>query len=735
MTLLTRARAGSIAVSFLVSTFAVAVPALAQAPISRTPWQMYRNPIVAPVPDFGSHGNINEYTYAPPIPPQDANVPLVSGNGGWTAAPNGSTIGFGGPNASRLGGRPCRRALDFTFFQTLVTIPTGTTITDFRIEFSGMDDGSRVTVFNSANPGGLVIAGSYVFLGGSGTTNLKDYVIAGEVNRVVITQVDDCAVGNNLQVANVVLNGTVVQASTTAPPTFSIPFSAPEGACICTPLLMNTNQNGGQGWFVKADAGGGPLTFTVAAVAVAPGIAGTVRAEIFDVATNTLQATVDAGYTAAQAAPGFRAESAHTVNALPNAVYRLRLSTPGADPQQTHFQFKAEGAQAIATGSPSAPSFEHEDLKWHFNVGAGENLKIDVMLANPPSPSVNVPYDLYTPSGVLHSSGSVSAPGSISVPSAAAGTWVLRVDPDGHYRLNKDGGADRGIYLAWDSVGETSLQLIAADGNTGAPNFTAGPVEFIVYNSANMEVARQITSTGEVTFPFDFQTGLYTVRILPPPGFTATPSELTVTIMCDRPAVASFVVADVTPPVINPLGDLTLEATGPAGADAVWTAAASDPGRGSVQATCTPASGATFALGTTSVTCNAVDLAGNEAIPVTFSVNVVDTTAPAGVCMASVNPSGKNIPRASRQNEDGFYRVSSSDIVTAAPTIMVGGYTLLQGETVKFTQTPGLSGVVFVNTMQGIRHFRVGAGDPVLTITDEAGNTSTRTCYVAPVPK
>jgi hypothetical protein len=56
---------------------------------------------------------------------------------------------------------------------------------------------------------------------------------------------------------------------------------------------------------------------------------------------------------------------------------------------------------------------------------------------------------------------------------------------------------------------------------------------------------------------------------------------------------------------------------------------------------------------------------------------------------------------------------------------------------VKFTQSPGFAGVAFVNTMgpQRIRHFRVGPGDPVLTITDGAGNTSTRTCFVAPVPK
>ena len=80
-----------------------------------------------------------------------------------------------------------------------------------------MDDASRVTIFNSLYPAGLVIAGSYVYLGGSGTTDLSAYVVSGEINRVAITQVDDCCSENNLREARVVLNGEVVtptQAST-----------------------------------------------------------------------------------------------------------------------------------------------------------------------------------------------------------------------------------------------------------------------------------------------------------------------------------------------------------------------------------------------------------------------------------------------------------------------------------------------------------------------------------------
>ena len=105
----------------------------------------------------------------------------------------------------------CLNSADFTYFQTFVDVPVGTVITDFRITFSGaIDDGARITIFNSTYPGGLVVPGSYVFLNGSGTTDLSSFVAIGERNRVVVTQVDDCATGNNLEVGRVALNGGVL---------------------------------------------------------------------------------------------------------------------------------------------------------------------------------------------------------------------------------------------------------------------------------------------------------------------------------------------------------------------------------------------------------------------------------------------------------------------------------------------------------------------------------------------
>lgn len=195
----------------LFTVLAAGFAASASAQV-RTGWQMHDGLEVTPSNPLGliafscspaQHGDPCEYAVAT-IPP--------SGDPGWGPAPNGETIGFSIP--SRVCNAPitCFGYGDFTYFQTFVDIPADIVVTQFTISFSGMDDGCRVTIFNSAYPSGLVVPGSYVFLGGSGTTTLENYVVSGERNRVVVTQVDDCCSANNLQSAVVVLNGSPITA-------------------------------------------------------------------------------------------------------------------------------------------------------------------------------------------------------------------------------------------------------------------------------------------------------------------------------------------------------------------------------------------------------------------------------------------------------------------------------------------------------------------------------------------
>lgn len=191
----------------------VSLPAAAQ---TRTPWQMHNgNEVTASNPLGLLQFNCNPTKHGDNCEYNVATIPAAS-DPDWVGAPNGDTIGFS-VYPSRVCQAPntCLGYGDFTYFQTFVNVPSNVQVTTFTITFNGMDDGSRVTIFNSANPGGLVIPGSYVYLGGSGTANLAAYVKAGENNRVVITQVDDCCVENHLQSAKVVLNGEVVSTACT----------------------------------------------------------------------------------------------------------------------------------------------------------------------------------------------------------------------------------------------------------------------------------------------------------------------------------------------------------------------------------------------------------------------------------------------------------------------------------------------------------------------------------------
>ncbi|MBN1930462.1 MAG: hypothetical protein JW786_02495 [Desulfobacterales bacterium] len=105
----------------------------------------------------------------------------------------------------------CRYGADFTYFQTFVNVPSNVIVTEFTISFTGIDDGVCVTVFNSTHPSGEVVPGSYVFLGGSGIADVTQLVNMGEVNRVVVTQTDDCCYHSYLSSAVVILNGETVE--------------------------------------------------------------------------------------------------------------------------------------------------------------------------------------------------------------------------------------------------------------------------------------------------------------------------------------------------------------------------------------------------------------------------------------------------------------------------------------------------------------------------------------------
>jgi hypothetical protein len=102
----------------------------------------------------------------------------------------------------------------------------------------------------------------------------------------------------------------------------------------------------------------------------------------------------------------------------------------------------------------------------------------------------------------------------------------------------------------------------------------------------------------------------------------------TVTSPWNLTADVFTLVPDSKKPVITtPLPNLNLEATGPSGAVATYSASATDLKDGAVPVVFTPPSGSVFPLGTTTVVATATDFHGNVATA-SFQVTVVDTTPP-----------------------------------------------------------------------------------------------------------
>lgn len=124
----------------------------------------------------------------------------------------------------------------------------------------------------------------------------------------------------------------------------------------------------------------------------------------------------------------------------------------------------------------------------------------------------------------------------------------------------------------------------------------------------------------------------------PAPGSTFPLGETTVSCPSGNFTIS---VVDTTAPSLTLPADITTTATGPAGAEVTFTATASDLVDGSVAVNCTPASGSTFALATTTVNCSASDSRGNlstggfqvtvTAEPTPDAIDItVEATGPAG---------------------------------------------------------------------------------------------------------
>jgi len=175
-------------------------------------------------------------------------------------------------------------------------------------------------------------------------------------------------------------------------------------------------------------------------------------------------------------------------------------------------------------------------------------------------------------------------------------------------------------------------------------------------------------------------------------------------------ATFSNINIDKTAPVLGALPNITKEATSGSGAIATYAATATDNLDATPTVSCAPASGSTFALGVTTVSCTASDRAGNSSGAKTFTITVQDTTPPvlnlpANITQEQIAPAGNAVT----------YTAMATDIVdgpvavTCAP---VSGTTFPRGTTT-------------VNCSAKDAHNNTGTGAFTITVVDTIPPTGT----------
>jgi hypothetical protein len=190
-------------------------------------------------------------------------------------------------------------------------------------------------------------------------------------------------------------------------------------------------------------------------------------------------------------------------------------------------------------------------------------------------------------------------------------------------------------------------------------------------------------------------------------------------------------VVDTTPPTLVLPAPITAAATSSAGAMVLFSASATDLVDGPVFVTCTPPSGSTFALGTTTVPCFATDSHFNTSSG-SFDITVVDVDPP---LILSITATPNVLWPPNHQLVPVTITVSAIDNVDAAPMARI--YLITSNEPVvgAGSGSTNFDWRITGELTADLRAERSGQGNGrVYTIhielVDEAGNRSTGTVTV-----
>ncbi len=164
--------------------------------------------------------------------------------------------------------------------------------------------------------------------------------------------------------------------------------------------------------------------------------------------------------------------------------------------------------------------------------------------------------------------------------------------------------------------------------DTTAPSVTAPPS---IVREATAAATAVTLDSGNVAAAFDLVSGALTALPDKTGPFSVGIHTITWSATDGKgnigQATQTVTINDTSAPTIAVLPNLTEEATGPNGAAVTYAVTGTDTVDGTINGVCTPTSGSTFGLVTTTVNCTVTDAKGNVTSG-SFTVDVVDTTPP-----------------------------------------------------------------------------------------------------------
>ena len=246
----------------------------------------------------------------------------------------------------------------------------------------------------------------------------------------------------------------------------------------------------------------------------------------------------------------------------------------------------------------------------------------------------------YSISPTSSNPGAGATTGTVSVTAGTGCAWTATSNAMWLTITSGASGSGNGAvgYLVAANTGAARSGTMTIAGLTFTVNQAAG---CSITCPANITVSNTSGQCGAVvTYPAPTTTmGCGTVTCTPASGATYPVGTTMVNCTTTAGPTCSFTITvnDTQPPTITCPANITVgNTTGQCSATVNYTTPAAVDNCPGASTVCSPASGSTFPVGTTTVTCTTTDAAMNTAT-CTFTVTVNDTQPPSIVCPANIN--------------------------------------------------------------------------------------------------